>query len=157
MMVSTRYLFDAVLKGYIVAIIGGPPCRTWSRLRRLEDDGPPPLRSREGQGRFGVPDLSKDYQSLVDGDTLLLLRTLVLMELMQAVQRVRGESPGFVFLEHPADPVTYTECRTIGTRGNSQEASELIHRLPSIWSWPARVDGPAGVTCCAFRSRDART
>ena len=130
------YLFDSVLNGYVVAIVAGPPCRTWSRLRRLDDDGPPPLRSRDGPGRFGLEGLDEQCRNLVDGDTLLLLRTLVLMELMQAVRRSKGETPGFVFLEHPADPASYTKCCSLGTKGNSREADELVYRPPSIWSWP---------------------
>ena len=92
------YLFEAVLKGHVVAILAGPPCRTWSRLRKMEDDGPPPLRSRHGAERFGFHGLEERYQQLVEGDTVLLLRTLVLMEVMQVVQKKRGEAPGFVLL-----------------------------------------------------------
>ena len=131
-----HYLFGSVLKSHIVAILAGPLCRTWSRLPRLEDNGPPPLQARDGPGRFGLEGLDKQHRSMVDGDTLLLLRTLVLMELMQAVKRAKDEAPGFVFLEHPADPATYTECRSIGTKSNSSEGAALIHKPPSIWSWP---------------------
>ena len=129
------YLVSSVLKGYIVAIVAGPPCRTWSRLRQINDQGPPPLRAREGEERFGFKGLDSRYEQMVQGDTLLLLRTLVLMELMQAVQRTTGNPPGFVFLEHPADPATYAECRHARSNGHMRESADLIHRPPSIWAW----------------------
>ena len=129
------YLLDAVLKGNIVAILAGPPCRTWSRLRSLNDEGPPPLRSRDGPDRFGFPGLEHQYQMLVEGDTVLLFRTILLMELMQAVRMQSKEPPGFIFLEHPADPATFTTCRSIDGRGNSEEGEALLHKPPSIWAW----------------------
>ena len=129
------YLLGAVLKGHVLAILAGPPCRTWSRLRSLNDQGPPPLRSREGPERFGFANLEDQFQALVEGDTVLLLRTLILMEVMQALQRRRKGPPGFSFLENPADPATFTECRSLGSKGNSHEGEALLHRPPSIWAW----------------------
>ena len=129
------YLISAVLKGHVSAIVAGPPCRTWSRLRRLEDHGLPPLRARNGCERFGYQGVEAQHQQLVDGDAVLLLRTLILMELMQAVKRTRCEAPGFVFLEHPADPATYAECRNVSKGLGTVEARELLHQPPSIWAW----------------------
>ena len=130
-----HYLFGVVLKGCVAAIVAGPPCRTWSRLRRLDDEGPPPLRSREGSERFGFHDLDPQHRQMVQGDTLLLMRTLILMELLQAVRKSRKELPGFLFLEHPADPATYTECRSVSQRTGTGATGSMIHRPPSIWAW----------------------
>ena len=55
------YIMGAVMRGCIAGILAGPPCRTWSRLRTRADDGPPPLRDREGIGRFGFATLESTY------------------------------------------------------------------------------------------------
>ena len=73
---------------------------------------------------------------MADGDSCLLLRTLLLVEVMQAVRHEQGLHPGFVFLEHPADPVTYAECkRPKGRQGESATAT-AVDRAPSMWVWP---------------------
>ena len=110
------YLLESAMKGCIAGIVAGPPCRTWSRLRSSSDNGPPPLRAREGVCRFGYTDLDPSYKEVVDGDTCLLLRSLFLVEVMQAARQALAFQPGFVFLEHPADPMTYMECRHPASR-----------------------------------------
>ena len=47
-----KYLLHLAVEGKVVALVGGPPCRTVSRLRS-EDGGPPVLRWRCG-GAFKV-------------------------------------------------------------------------------------------------------
>ena len=50
-----QYLCELCASGKVIAIVGGPPCATLSRLReRAEfDGGPRVLRDRTGLGRFG--------------------------------------------------------------------------------------------------------
>ena len=52
------YLWYLAKKGLIRAAIGGPPCRTISRLRH-NPPGPKPLRGRD-QRRYGLPGLSME-------------------------------------------------------------------------------------------------
>ena len=54
-------LLDLALTGKVKMVFGGPPCRTFSVLRNLatEDQGPRPLRDREGDGRWGREDLGQ--------------------------------------------------------------------------------------------------
>ena len=80
------YILSAAMRGCIASILAGPPCRTWSRLRTKADNGPPPFREREGEGRFGFAALESPYREVVDGDSCLLLRTLLLVEVMQAIR-----------------------------------------------------------------------
>ena len=128
------YLLESAMKGCIAGIVAGPPCRTWSRLRSSSDNGPPPLRAREGVCRFGYTDLDPSYKEVVDGDTCLLLRSLFLVEVMQAARQALAFQPGFVFLEHPADPMTYMECRHPASRQSVESGGD--EKPPSVWVWP---------------------
>ena len=59
------YLLDIADSGTLCALLGGPPCRTMSRLR-YRQPGPPPLREREGPHRFGLPQLDRYLQKQVE-------------------------------------------------------------------------------------------
>ena len=50
------YLFELCQTGKVKAILAGPPCRSVSRLRHTMP-GPPPLRTRWGETRFGLEGL----------------------------------------------------------------------------------------------------
>ena len=69
------YLLQLGRRGDISYVLGGPPCRTFTTLRaRAEgpnsDGGPRVLRAREGDGRYGLPHLTQDEQSLAHGDAV---------------------------------------------------------------------------------------
>ena len=133
------YLLQLARRGHISYIVGGPPCRTYTAFRARAqgieggqegDGGPRVLRAREGQGRFGLPDLSMAEQSQADGDTSLILRTLVLAEV--AAQGLKAKSQAqtgphdaglFFAFEHPEDPREFLD----GPLGKD---------LPTVWNWP---------------------
>ena len=62
------YLWQLAGSGRVIGTIGGPPCRTTSRLLD-QKPGPPRLRSREGLERFGFGHLTLSQQQKADGDT----------------------------------------------------------------------------------------
>ena len=66
------YLCHLARRGKVVAVVGGPPCRSVSRLRH-RGPGPRPVRGRD-ERRFGLPDLSPSERDLVIGDLALLLK-----------------------------------------------------------------------------------
>ena len=101
------YLCHLVKTSTVLAIIGGPPCRTVSRLRDIRP-GPPPLRGRALEERFGLAGLDHGNQLKTDGDSALMLKQLALYEQV-----------GFL-MESPRDPAEYT---------SSQHA-------PTFWVWP---------------------
>ena len=74
------YLCHLVKTSTVLAIIGGPPCRTVSRLRDIRP-GPPPLRGRALEERFGLAGLDHGNQLKTDGDSALVLKQLALYEL----------------------------------------------------------------------------
>ena len=109
------YLLEIADGGTLRALLGGPPCRTMSRLR-YRQPGPPPLREREGPGRFGLPNLDPVLKQQVEEDTLLWLRQVYLHH------RASKASPAAVAtaLEQPDDPEAYLgeSKREIGGAGH---------------------------------------
>ena len=83
----------------------GPPCRTVSACRSRGDSGPPPLRDRDGQGRFGKHDLTAHQRQQVDEDTLMWLRTMWWFRLSKEAEKNKiTEKKTSYFLEQPLDP-----------------------------------------------------
>ena len=116
------YLFELCESGRVRFLLAGPPCRTVSRLRSSAP-GPPPLRSREGECRFGLGGLSAARRRQVVDDTVLFMRTLGLyMVAADAASESGGGRVGLV-LESPQDPETYSP---------SEPGEEP---KPSFWAW----------------------
>ena len=110
------YLCHLAKRGKIRAILGGPPCRTFSRLRHVQP-GPRPLRGR-GESRWGLPDLREDEAGKTHSDTALVLKQLGLFELTKEAD---PENSDFL-MEHPEDPMEYLR---------EDEAKDF----PSVWDW----------------------
>ena len=93
-----RRWIDLAREGRVVAILGGPPCETWSAARgagaeRQGQQRPRPLRSPEAL--WGLPDLSASERQQVDLGNALLRTQLLFLFLARTY--------GFVALmEHPA-------------------------------------------------------
>eukprot|EP00434_Breviolum_minutum_P009527 symbB.v1.2.008386.t2/scaffold525.1/size192214/11 len=94
--------------------------RRVQQLHKGGDSGPPPLRGRGGESRFGLPELSDELQSQVDVDSALWLRTLYWFYLSHCSNRNTK-----YFLEQPLDPEEWIkegDCPTLGA--------------PSFTVWP---------------------
>ena len=115
------FLMRLARQGTLAAIIGGPPCRTVSRLR-FRRPGPRPLRDR-GAHRFGLPNLSVSEQRLADHDAALVIKQVGLYLATEEAKVELGGPKGTTgfLLESPADP-----AKMVGDGG----------RTPSFWSWP---------------------
>ena len=68
------HIFGLASRGLVKLVIGGPPCRTVSRLRNKGPLGPRRVRGR-GLERFGLANLSPEEMEWVDGDTGLVPQT----------------------------------------------------------------------------------
>ena len=102
------YLEDLAIQGKIDLWISGPPCRSTSVARHRPDGGPPPLRSRNGQGRFGLPTLDQSQQEKTDLDSVLWLRNLWWIWL--AHQHRASECPPLeTLIEQPQDPCEWKD------------------------------------------------
>ena len=99
------YLVGLCRRGRVVAIVGGPPCRSVSRLRHRRP-GPRPLRDR-GDQRWGFDHLEPWEKDLVNGDTALMFKQIGLWLLADEF-KASSISPFFV-LENPQDPADYME------------------------------------------------
>lgn len=103
----------------VVAVVGGPPCRSISRLRNIAP-GPPPLRGRLEE-RFGLVGLSKENQVKADGDAALLLKQQGLYIMACESQKKNAQLPIGYMLESPEDPAAYARNET---------------QAPTFWAWP---------------------
>ena len=100
------HLAEKARQGDILALTGGPQCRTWTILLHCPlPHGRPghPLRGREEPDCWGLPDLTADEQAKVDDDSVLALR---MMELY-SMARDHGHDPAFL-MEHPEDPAVHS-------------------------------------------------
>ena len=93
------FLADVCERGAVDVLLGGPPCRTVSKLR-FRHPGPPPLRARSGPERFALDSLSDPLRELAWNDAVLWMRQLWLYSLASAARTRR-----VLFLkEQPRDP-----------------------------------------------------
>ena len=135
------FLWELAVAGKLVAVFGGPPCRTTSRLRQRRP-GPPPLRGR-GPQRFALEDLSMWDLHRVHGDTALLFKQIGLFlkaeERRMQVPELQGLPVAFA-LESPEDPVEYLGM------------TEATANLPSFWDFPElqNLVGISGLSLISF-------
>ena len=138
------YLLQLAVRGNIQFLLAGPPCRTVSALRQRgsgehSDGGPGIVRTRSGDERFGLRGLEEGLQQVVEGDTLLILRTVLLAEVsnegLEAVRAAEGPAVSkpngrkgwslFFGMEHPEDPLEYL------SKGQVKNPEQV----PTIWEW----------------------
>ena len=132
------HLYWKALRGEILAIIGGPNCRTWSvKLTWPDRNGNPgrPMRGRTEQDTWGLPHLTAAEQAKTDDDSVLLLRMLALYEAASSTV------PDCKFLlEHPADPNYYSspyepqECPSIWATKTLQDFRTRHNMTTSTFS-----------------------
>ena len=136
------FLWELACAGKLAGVIGGPPCRTTSRLRQRRP-GPPPLRGR-GSQRFALDGLSNWDLHRVHGDTALLFKQVGLFlkaeERRLQIPELRDLPVAFA-LESPEDPMDY-----LGE-------SELTANLPSFWNFP-ELQGLVGTSDLSLISFD---
>ena len=96
-------LLRAAMDGSLLAVVGGPNCRTRSVLRHYAP-GPRPLR-HWGGGEFGAEDLSVEEQAAVDQDDTLLWRMVFLAVVGDFARRSVDEKAEMIFaIEQPEEP-----------------------------------------------------
>ena len=122
------FIWELACAGKVVGILGGPPCRTTSRLRQRQP-GPPPLRGRDGL-RFHLEGLSTWDLHRVNSDTALLFKQLGLFlkaeERRMQVPELHCLPTAFA-LESPEDPMEYL-------------GPEVAANFPSFWNFPELKD-----------------
>ena len=140
------FILSIASTGNVGGVVGGPPCRTTSRLRS-QDGGPPPLRGRAGPSRFGLTGLAHEDAVKVHTDNVLWFRMFVIYAVSVAGRAVanagawecsiakpggskafgsrgkHGAESVFFVMEHPEDPCTYDKAA---------EPSST----PSLWTMP---------------------
>ena len=115
------YLESLFRQGKVDLLLAGPPCRSVSLQRFRDDDGPPPIRGRDGLMRFGLPLNTFANKQLCDQDSLLWLRLLWFSHI-----GVQANVEMEVGIEQPADPEGYLPPSRQRPR----------YGFPSFLSWP---------------------
>ena len=118
------FLLRLCLMGKVSLITSGLPCRTRSVLRG-KGEGPPIVRARRGDHRWGLPNLFEEELWKIAEDDSLWVRTLSLSVAAQwgLENRFPGQGAKLGFgLENPSDPAVVF--------GSSHDSS------PSIWVTP---------------------
>ena len=128
------YLESLFRSGRVDLLLAGPPCRTVSLQRFRDDDGPPPVRGRDGLMRFGLPFNTFPNKQLCDQDSLLWLRLLWFSHI-----GVQANVEMEIGIEQPADPEGYLPP----TRQRPR------YGFPSFLSWPETF--VIGETCSLRR------
>ena len=100
-------LLEAAVQGLLLAVVGGPNCRTRSVLRHYAP-GPRPLRTWEHP--YGIPSMTAQEREQVEDDDVMMWRMIFLHTVAAFGRRsvVPGGKVPFL-LEHPLEP-DYIDC-----------------------------------------------
>ena len=124
---TRQFWLRAIRQGHVVAMIGGPPCETWSQARTVSMDG---NSHREGsRGPRAVRDECHPWgmDSLGLGElTQIIFGTTLLLFVLEAfcLTTIMG---GAGLVEHPAEP-TKDGCATIWRLA----ITSLLLQLPGV-------------------------
>ena len=138
------HLLQSARKGHIMAVIGGPNCRTWSILLhkpdRTGEDGRP-MRGRDNPYCWGLQDLTPEEITKTENDSLLLLRMLAIHHLSSI-----HNSTTALLLEHPSDPAIYCNDVATAKECSSIWATTLIQTYQqmheaNVATWPQCATG----------------
>ena len=100
------YLLGLAIQGRVKILLAGPPCRTLS-VCRTYPGGPPIVRDRSGPGRWGRVNIPEIESMKVEGDNILILRTMALgIVAQQSNEELRTGDLG-ALVEQPRDPKEY--------------------------------------------------
>ena len=121
------FLLGLAVQGRLAALVGGPPCKTYTAARHNDvgPNGPVPLRG-VGEASYGLSTLSACEQVCVDRDTLLYLKFL-LLACVGRQARLDLSMSWCSVLESPEDPI-----KVFGSLEDGQGRS-----YPSWWRTPA--------------------
>ena len=126
------FLLLLAARGAVRALIGGPPCRTFSALRH-RDQGPGPVRGVDVES-WGLHSLTQAQQASTDRDSLLFLKMFLLGSVARRAVKLHRRKPDapylpelFCFLlEQPEDPAVVLES----------SRDEKGRPYSSLWRWP---------------------
>ena len=119
-------LLGAALRGLVLAVVGGPNCRTRSVLRHYEP-GPRPLRTWEYP--FGIPSLTVQELEQVHQDDVMMWRMIFLHTVAAFGRRSVAPKEEVPFLlEHPLEPDYRPEVVSFWK-------TREWDRMKEYWSW----------------------
>ena len=129
------YLCHLARRGLVVAVLGGPPCRTVSRLRHRAP-GPRPLRGRDDR-RFMLEGLSSPEQELALSDCALMMKQIGLW-LLADEHHVKRKPTCLMVANLPQ----MKELDGVSGEGRGEvEATSLTGRLAQSRGWSSWAPG----------------
>eukprot|EP00438_Fugacium_kawagutii_P016096 Skav225959 [mRNA] locus=scaffold6030:76316:83572:- [translate_table: standard] len=104
-------LLRAALEGKILAVVGGPNCRSRSILRHYpvegRPDAPRPIRCWNG-GEYGMDGITDEEKSIIYEDDVMLWRMwFIFIVAHQVNQAMSNQGEVKVSMEHPSSPKKY--------------------------------------------------
>ena len=123
-------LMRAAMEGKLLGLLGGPACRTRSKLRHIpipeQPNAPRPVRSWNG-GEFGNQDNTASETAQVREDDVLMWRMLFLHAVADQVWKARQKPGKVVFsMEQPSEPQDRPEVVSIWRQGEWKRLKELM-------------------------------
>ena len=99
-------MLNLAFSGQVKGVLGGPPCRTRSKLRHIEVDGipnmPRPVRGWDGE-ELGIHDIKDQEDPQVFKDDVLMFRCRMIWIVAQEVRKIMGHDQLVAFgMEKPA-------------------------------------------------------
>ena len=127
------FLQSLALTGKLAAVLGGPPCRTYSLSRYMPPGLPRPVRGRSSNTQWGFEHLTPSEGEAIQEDGALMFRMVWLYLIAEAVAEELGKPKPFIGLEHPRDPEAWAQPEEMGLDVPS-------HGFASCWALDAIKD-----------------
>ena len=108
------FLESLALSGQLCAVLGGPPCKTFSLSRYMQPELPRPLRGRTASTQWGFEHLTPSEREAIMTDGVLMFRMVWLFLIAEAVAEELNHPKPFFGMEHPKDPETWTSPAELG-------------------------------------------
>ena len=111
---TCAFLQSLALTGKLAAVLGGPPCRTYSLSRYMPPCMPRPVRGRSLETQWGFEYLNPSEREAAQVDGVLMFRMIWLYLIAEAVAEELGKPQPFMGLGHPRDPESWAQPEEMG-------------------------------------------
>ena len=108
------FLESMAMSGHLCAVLGGPPCKTFSLSRYLPPELPRPLRGRTPSTQWGFDYLTPSEREAIYTDGVLMFRMVWLYLIAEAMAEERQLPKPFFGMEHPKDPDSWASPEDLG-------------------------------------------
>ena len=108
------FLESLALSGQLCAVLGGPPCKTFSLSRYMPPGLPRPVRGRTASTQWGFDYITPSEREAILTDGVLMFRMVWLYLIAEAAASELDRPRPFFGMEHPKDPETWASPADLG-------------------------------------------